>query len=116
MKRHLAVALVSICVIGMSSAAAAQAESAFYYNAGIGPFGAVSGTPRGSLFFSAAYTSGGGEYCVGYLTGAYEGIASVKSAVCGSGKSEVSTFGPVSGRAVVVNGAKTQTILAEERW
>jgi hypothetical protein len=116
MKKYVAIALTSLCALGMYSAAAAQAESRFYYGAGLGGYSAVSGTPRGSLSFSAAYTGGGWEYCVGYLTGAYEGINSVKSGVCGSGKSEVSSFGPTSGRAVVVNGYESQYVLAEERW
>jgi len=116
MKKRIATILATMCAAGMFSAVAAQAESAYYYNAGLGAYSAVSGTPRSNLYFSAGYTSGGGEYCVGYLTGAYEGIGSVKGAVCGSGTSEVSSFGSVSARAVVVNGYKTQNMLAEERW
>lgn len=117
MKRKLANILTIACAMAMLVTAVAQASSAFYYNAGLGAWAAVSGTPRSTLSFAGSYTSGGGEYCVGVQTGAkYEGINSLVNAACGSGTSVTSSFAAMSGRDVTQNGSKTQHMLAEERW
>jgi hypothetical protein len=117
MKHRLAIALASMCGLGLLSTAAAQAEGRYYYQGGVGAYGAVSGTPRSNLYFSGAYTGGGAEYCEGVQTGAtYEGINSLIYAACGSGTSVTSSFPSTSGRAVLVNGYKSQTIWGEERW
>lgn len=117
MKRKLASVVALACAVAMLTTAVAQATSAFYYNAGLAAWAAVSGTPRSTLSFAGSYTSGGGEYCVGVQTGAtYEGINSLVDAACGSGTSVTSSFPARSGRDVTQNGSLTQHMLAEERW
>ncbi len=117
MKRKFTISLAIACAVAMLTTAAALASSAFYYNAGLGAWAAVSGTPRTTLSFAGSYTSGGGEYCVGVQTGAkYEGINSLVHAACGSGTSVTSSFAAMSGRDVTQNGSLTQHMLAEERW
>ena len=118
MRHRFATVLASIFCLGLCVAAFTQAESRIYYNAGVAAYGAVSGTPRSTLSFSGAYSSGGGEYCEGVQTGAkYEGINSLLHSACTNGGSSVtSSFAAESGRAVLVNGFKVQKIAGEERW
>jgi hypothetical protein len=116
MKRW-AIVLAAMFCLSMVGAAAAQAEGRYYYQGGVGAYGAVSGTPRSNLYFSGAYTGGGWEYCEGVQTGAtYEGIDSLIYAACGSSTSVTSSFPSTAGRAVLQNGYHSQTIWGEERW
>jgi hypothetical protein len=116
MKRLVAAITVALAVC-MATASMALAEGRYYYQGGVGAYGAVSGTPRSTLNFSGAYTGGGWEYCEGVQTGpTYEGIDSLIYASCGSSTSVTSSFPATSGRAVLQNGYHEQTIWGEERW
>jgi hypothetical protein len=114
-KKILVTFLAALCVAGAGVVSTADAASEYFYNGYLGNYSAVSGVPRGSLYFVGAYTgSTNNFYCVEVQNWA-NSLEKRKCVVYET--SNVESFPSQFGRGYLVNeGGGVAHFLAEERW